>query len=59
MENPILHLCMDDRPLTLYTDFSYLGLGAVLTQHVSTKKEMVIEFASRTLFSYEANLDPY
>lgn len=59
MQNPVLNLCVDDKPFNLYTDFSILGIGAVLTQILGPKKEMVIEFASRTLTSYERNLDAY
>ena len=31
MENPILHIYVEDKPFTLYTDFSTTGLGAVLS----------------------------
>ena len=52
-------MLQNDRPLTLYTDFSIQGLGAVLAQKVSDRDEKVVEFASRTLQKYEAHLDAY
>ena len=35
MNNPILHIIVDDKPMTLYTDYSTNGLGAILTQNLS------------------------
>ena len=58
-ENSVLGLLLNDRPLVLYTDFSILGIGAVLAQKISDRKEKVIEFASRTLYKYERALDSY
>ena len=59
VENAILHMLQNDKPLILYTDFSILGLGAILSQKITDRNEKVIEFASRTLQKYETHLDSY
>ena len=43
-----LKLARFDLPFIIYTDFSFEGIGAVLTQEVEGK-EFPIMFASRTL----------
>lgn len=43
-----------DLPFTIYSDFSYYGLGAVLVQKVGNK-EYPLMFASRSLTPAEAN----
>jgi hypothetical protein len=47
-----------NKPFTLYTDASYLGLGAILGQKDEQGRERVIEYASRTLNKHELNYAP-
>ena len=50
---PILAYPQFDRPLTLQTDASDVGLGAVLTQFDLSGHEHVISYASRSLSDRE------
>ena len=45
--------------MILYTDFSNIGLGAVLTQETEPNCEKVIEYASRVLRKHEKNYPAY
>lgn len=52
-----LMLARYDRPFYIATDFSYEGIGAVLSQYVDGK-EYPVMFASRTLVEAEQNYSP-
>jgi RNase H-like domain found in reverse transcriptase len=52
-----LMLARYDLPFYIYSDFSYEGMGAILTQQIDGK-EYPIMFASRTLLSAEKNYSP-
>ncbi len=45
---PILRRPIKGRPFQLHTDWSMLGLGAVLTQCHDERKEFVVAYASRS-----------
>ena len=65
MKNELYHAPMllsprSDLPFILHTDFSELGLGAVLSQHLPTDEQpRVVEYASRSLRGAEINYPAY
>ena len=56
---PILRHPDWNRPFILSTDWSVVGVGAVLSQEDDDGKRHVIAYASRTNNSHERNLSPY
>ncbi len=56
---PILRRPIRGRPFQLHTDWSMLGLGAVLTQSDDEGKEFVVAFASRSNNAVEAKYGSY
>ncbi|CAM6090633.1 unnamed protein product [Calypogeia fissa] len=56
---PILRRPIRGRPYQLHTDWSMLGLGAVLTQQDEQKKEFVVAFASRSNNGAESRYSSY
>lgn len=57
--NPILYIPIHGKLMIVYTDFSEVGLGSVLTQQVDVGEERVIEYASRSLRKHEKNYPSY
>ena len=55
---PVLSLPRFDQPFTLYTDWSSVGMGAILSQEANGI-EKVIAFASRSCNSAESNYSSY
>ncbi|CAI5468770.1 unnamed protein product [Closterium sp. Yama58-4] len=55
---PVLVLPRRDQPFVLYTDWSSLGIGAVLCQETE-QGERVVAFASRSCSPTEANYSSY
>ncbi|CAI5495477.1 unnamed protein product [Closterium sp. Naga37s-1] len=55
---PVLVLPRRDQPFVLYTDWSSLGMGAVLCQETE-RGERVVAFASRSCSPTEANYSSY
>ncbi|CAG8754452.1 19601_t:CDS:2, partial [Dentiscutata erythropus] len=55
---PILQYSDYNVPFILFTDASYQGIGAILTQ-IKDKKEYVIAYAGRTLSPAEKNYKTY
>eukprot|EP00245_Coleochaete_scutata_P000411 TRINITY_DN1051_c1_g1_i1.p1 TRINITY_DN1051_c1_g1~~TRINITY_DN1051_c1_g1_i1.p1 ORF type:complete len:1227 (+),score=252.29 TRINITY_DN1051_c1_g1_i1:430-3681(+) len=56
---PILGRPRGDRPFTLHTDWSAVGLGAVLTQQDDEGREYVVAYASRSNNSAESRYSSY
>jgi hypothetical protein len=54
LEPPILIHFKENEPLTLYTDASSIGLGAILAQN-QNGKEGVIGYASKKLLKHQSN----
>ena len=52
-------LPLDNQPFILYTDFSEIGIGAVLSQQTQSGDIRVVEYASRTLRGAEMNYPAY
>ena len=55
---PVLSLPRFDQPFILYTDWSAVGMGSILSQE-NEGKERVIAYASRSCNSAEANYSSY
>ena len=55
---PILQYPDFEKPFIIYTDASYQGLGAILSQKDKNNLEHVIAYASRTLQPAEINYSP-
>ena len=53
--DPVLAIFDPKKPCTLYTDASYEGIGAILTQKDDENKEHVIEYFSRSLNPHQKN----
>ncbi|PTQ33208.1 hypothetical protein MARPO_0091s0058, partial [Marchantia polymorpha] len=56
---PILRRPIRGRPYQLHTDWSMLGLGAVLTQRDDEGKEFVVAYASRSNSAVESRYSSY
>ena len=56
---PILRRPDASRPFQLHTDWSAVGLGAVLTQKDDEGREYVVAFASRSNNNAESNYSSY
>ncbi len=56
---PILRRPIRGRPFQLHTDWSMLGLGAVLTKCDDEGKEFVMAYASRSNNATESRYSPY
>ncbi|GJP58279.1 hypothetical protein CLOP_g22986 [Closterium sp. NIES-67] len=54
----VLQLLKRDAPFTLYTDWSSMGMGAVLCQEVEGE-ERVVAYANRSCIATEANYSSY
>ena len=52
---PIMAYPNFKQPFLLYTDASYIGLGAILSQEDDQGKEKVISYLSRSLSIHEKN----
>jgi hypothetical protein len=56
---PILRRLIKGRPFQLHTDYSMLGLGAVLTQCDDEGKEFVVAYASHSNNAMESRYSSY
>ena len=55
---PVLALPQFDLPFTLYTDWSSVGMGSILSQEID-QEERVIAYASRSCNTAESNYSSY